>query len=90
LHFLGDIASHPDRFNAQIGDAHHRRALALAVSRGMSPLAAHCHLSLGKLYRRVGKCKRAQEHITSATAIYGGAGMTYWLEQAEAKMHQRQ
>jgi len=49
----------------------------------MRPLIAHCHLGLGKLYRRTGKREHAQEHLTTATTIYREMGMTYWLEQAE-------
>ena len=44
LHLLGDVATHPDRFDAQSGEAHYREALALAEPRGMRPLVAHCHL----------------------------------------------
>ena len=44
------------------GEAHYRQALALAEPRGMRPLVAHCHLGLGKLYRRTGKREQAQEH----------------------------
>ena len=33
-----------------------------------APLVAHCHLGLGKLYRRTGKREQAQEHLTIATA----------------------
>jgi hypothetical protein len=29
----------------------------------MRPLVAHCHLGLGKLYRRTGKREQAQEHL---------------------------
>ena len=53
LHLLGDIATHPDRFDGESGEAHYRQALALAEPRGMLPLVAHCHLGLGKLYRDV-------------------------------------
>jgi tetratricopeptide (TPR) repeat protein len=86
LHLLGDIATHPDRFDAQNGEAHYRKALALAEPRGMRPLVAHCHLGLGKLYRRTGKRQEAQEHLTTATTMYREMGMTYWLEQAEAEL----
>ena len=47
----------------------------------MRPLVAHCHLGLGRLYRRTGKPEQAQEHLTTATAMYGEMGMTYWLEE---------
>jgi class 3 adenylate cyclase/tetratricopeptide (TPR) repeat protein len=86
LHLLGDIATHPDRFEAEGGEAHYRQALALAEPRGMRPLVAHCHLGLGKLYRRTGEREQAREHLTTATAMYGEMDMRYWLEQAEAEL----
>jgi class 3 adenylate cyclase/tetratricopeptide (TPR) repeat protein len=84
LHLLGDIATHPDRFDAERAEAHYREALALAEPRGMRPLVAHCHLGLGKLYRRTDKREQAKEHFTTATTMYREMGMTYWLEKAEA------
>jgi tetratricopeptide (TPR) repeat protein len=83
LHLLGDIATHPDRFDAGSGEAHYRKALALAELRGMRPLIAHCHLGFGKLYRRTDRREQAQEHLTTATTMYRDMGMTYWLEKAE-------
>jgi hypothetical protein len=35
----------------------------------MRPLIAHCHLGLGKLYRRTGKPDQAGEHFTAATTM---------------------
>jgi class 3 adenylate cyclase/tetratricopeptide (TPR) repeat protein len=85
LHLLGDIATHPDRFDAESGEAHYRQALALAEPRSMRPLVAHCHLGLGKLYRRTGKREQAREHLATATTMYRDMDMTYWLEKAEAE-----
>jgi tetratricopeptide (TPR) repeat protein len=84
-HLLGDIATHPDRFDAERGEAHYRQALALAEPRGMRPLIAHCHLGLGKLYKRAGKNEEAQEHLITATTMYREMDMRFWLEQAEAE-----
>ena len=50
----------------------------------MRPLVAHCHLGLGKLYRRTGKREQAQEHLTTATTMYREMDMRFWLEQAES------
>ena len=77
-------ATHPDRFDAESGEAHYRQALALAELRGMRPLISHCHLGLGTLYRRTGKRQEAQEHLTLATTMYREMDMPFWLEQAEA------
>ena len=52
----------------------------------MRPLVAHCHLGLGKLYRRTEKREQAQEHLATATTMYRDMGMMYWLENAEAEM----
>ena len=49
---------------------------------------AHCHLGLGKLYRRTGKCEQAQEHLATATTMYREMDMRFWLEQAEAELRE--
>jgi tetratricopeptide (TPR) repeat protein len=84
-HLLGDAAAVTDRLDDDCDYSHCRRALALAEPRGMRPLVAHCHLGLGKLYRRTGKRKQAQEQLATATTMYREMGMTYWLEKAEAE-----
>ena len=48
----------------------------------MRPLVAHCHLGLGRLYRRTAKDQQAEEHLTLATTMYREMDMTYWLERA--------
>ena len=48
----------------------------------MLPLVAHCHLGLGKLYRRTGQREQAHEHLSIATTLYREMGMQFWLEQA--------
>ena len=87
LHLLGDIATHPDRFDAERAEAHYREALALAEPRGMRPLVAHCHLGLGTLYARMGKREQATEHLETAAAMYRDMDMRFWLEQAEAELN---
>jgi hypothetical protein len=52
----------------------------------MRPLVAHCHLGLGKLYRRTGKREQAQAHLTTATTMDREMDMRFWLEQAEAEL----
>jgi tetratricopeptide (TPR) repeat protein len=82
LHLLGDIAIHPDRFDAAIGDVRYREALALAERHRMRPLIAQCHLGLGKLYRMTGKTERARDHLGIATIMYREMDMGFWLHQA--------
>ena len=86
LQLLGDIATHPDSFDAESGEPHYREALALAESRGMRPLIAHCHLGLGRLYARSGKREQAAEPLGVAEAMYRDMDMHFWLEQARAEL----
>src|SRR5262249_10593373 len=84
LNLLGDIATHPERFDAGSGEAHYRKALALAEPRGMRPLIAHCHFGLSKLYQRIANREQARKHLTTATTMYREMDMRFYLEQAEA------
>ena len=86
LRLLGDIAAYPDCFEADTAEAHYRQALALAEALGLRPLKAHCHLGLGKLFRRTGENEEAQEDLTTATMMYREMDMRFWLEQAEAEL----
>jgi tetratricopeptide (TPR) repeat protein len=86
LRLLGDIDSHVDQPEFETAEAHYRQAMRLADELGMRPLVAHCHLGLGKLYKRTDKRDQAQEHLTTATAMYREMGMTYWPEKAAAAM----
>jgi tetratricopeptide (TPR) repeat protein len=86
LHLLGDVATHPDRFDAERGEAHYRQALALAEPRGMRPLVAHCHLGLSRLYTRTGQRQQAQDHVTTAWTLYREMDMPFWRQQVEAEM----
>jgi tetratricopeptide (TPR) repeat protein len=83
LRLLGEIASHHARPDEATAVAHYGAALTLASELDMRPLVAHCHLGLGRLYRRTGQREQAQERLSTATAMYGEMGMTYWLEKLE-------
>jgi hypothetical protein len=63
------------------------RSTRLSVSVWRIVLVAHCHLGLGKLYRRMGKEDQAREHLTTATTMYREMGMRFWLEKAEAELN---
>jgi len=60
--------------------------MAVSPCIGVHLLVAHCHLGLGKLYRRTGQREQAQEYLATAATMYREMGMTYWLERAEAQM----
>jgi hypothetical protein len=42
-------------------------------------MVADCRLGLGRVYRRAGEPRRAQEHLIIATAMYREMDMTYRL-----------
>lgn len=86
LHLLGDIATHPDQFDAESGAVYYRQALTLAKLHGMRPLVAHCHHRMGQLYRRLGETERARENLTAATTMYREMEMGFWLDQGEDDM----
>jgi len=83
LHLAGDIAS---TGGAEDADGYYRDALALAEELGMRPLVAHCHLGLGKLYRRTGDQTKAEEQLHIALTMYREMDMGFWLEKAEAAL----
>ncbi len=53
----------------------------MATELGMRPLVAHCHLGLGKLYRRTGDRAKAMEHLTTARAMYREMDMGFYLDR---------
>jgi tetratricopeptide (TPR) repeat protein len=88
LHLLGDIATHPERFDAASGEAHYGQELALAEPRGMRPLQAHCHRGLGTLYATIGQQEQARAELSAAIGLYRAMDMTFWLSQVEATLSQ--
>jgi tetratricopeptide (TPR) repeat protein len=85
LRAAGDIASAEDPVDFVTAERRYQESATLATERGMCPLVAHCHLGLGKLYRRMGKREQALEHLTTARTMYRDMGMRHWLEPSEAE-----
>jgi tetratricopeptide (TPR) repeat protein len=88
LRLLGEIAARADPLDIGKAENHYRQALALAEELGMRPLMAHCHVGLGKLYRRIGSRQQAEEHLTTAAAMMREMKMGMWLENAEAELEE--
>ena len=57
----------------------------MATELGMRPLEAHCHLGLGKLYRRRGECERARMYVATAAGMYRDMDMRLWLDTPGAR-----
>jgi tetratricopeptide (TPR) repeat protein len=86
LNLLGEIAALANPPDVPTAEAQYGEAMALAAELGMRPLVAHCHLGLGKLYRRTGDLVKAEEHLATAATMYREMGMTFWLEKADAAL----
>jgi hypothetical protein len=56
----------------------------------MRPLIAHCHVGLGKLYRRSGDLQLAKKHLNDGVAMMREMEMGLWLEKAEAELRELQ
>lgn len=59
------------------------QALRRAEELDLRPLAAQCHLGLGKRYLQVGQQASAESHLNTAAAMFRELGMQFWLEQAQ-------
>ena len=86
LRLQAEIALAAQPPDVATAERRYREATALAAALEMRPLLAHCHLGLGKLYRRTGQRPEAQEHLTTATSMYSEMDMRFWLEPAEAEL----
>ena len=83
---IGQIAACDDPPDVRRSEPSFQEALTLAEELGMRPLQAHCHLGLGKLYRRTGRLDEARAELATAVAMLREMGMAFWLPEAEAKL----
>jgi tetratricopeptide (TPR) repeat protein len=85
---LAGVAAQTQASTVHEAEGCYHQALALAEELGMRPLVAHCHLGLGTLYRKIGCHDQAQAELVTATAMYGGMDMPFWLARAETELGQ--
>jgi tetratricopeptide (TPR) repeat protein len=88
LRLLGEIATHRDTPQVEPAADYYRQAIALADELGMRPLQAHCYLSLGTLYAKIGQREQAHAELSAAIDLYRAMEMTFWLPQAEVALAQ--
>ena len=86
LRILGEVHARATPAEAGQAEASYREALGIAERIGTPPLAARCHLGLGRLYRRIGQREPAKHHLATAAAMFRNMDMRFWLEQAEAEL----
>jgi tetratricopeptide (TPR) repeat protein len=83
LKLLGDVALGHNPPKTQQAESHYRHAFAVSLELGMRPLRAHCHLSLGELYRQIEQGDKAQKELSTAIDLYRSMEMTAALRDAE-------
>jgi tetratricopeptide (TPR) repeat protein len=86
LRLLGQIEAQQEPAAVEPAEEHYRQAMAIANERGMRPLLAHCHRSLGTLYARHGQWEEARVELSAAIDLYRAMEMTFWLPQAEVAL----
>jgi len=86
LRLMGDIAANDVAARAADAEASYSEALDLGREAGMRPLQAHCHLGLGRLYRRIGRHDEAHAELATAVAMLREMGMAFWLPEAEREL----
>ncbi len=84
LRSAGEVAAHREPPDVDGAAWSYGQALEIAGALGMRPLAAHCHLGLGRLYRRVEEAVGAERHVVCATTLLRDMEMESWLQRAES------
>jgi tetratricopeptide (TPR) repeat protein len=86
LRLLAEIAFRSDPPDHALALEYGRRALAVAEALGMRPLAARCHLAIGRSLARVADQEAATRHLAAASQLLGQMDMQAWLGQARAEL----
>jgi tetratricopeptide (TPR) repeat protein len=81
LRLLGDMALRSDPPDVEQARNCYGEGFTIAEEFGMRPLMGHCHLGLGRLYRRTGHPSAGQEHIAAATTLFREMEMRFLPEE---------
>jgi class 3 adenylate cyclase/tetratricopeptide (TPR) repeat protein len=79
LRILGEVHARANPVEAGQAEESYREALGIAEQLGTRPLAARCHLGLGRLYRATGQQEAAQHHLATAATMFRDMDMRSWL-----------
>jgi hypothetical protein len=71
---LGEIALATEPLNVNGVEANFSRALELASTLGMRPLAAHCYEGMSRLHTKRDQPLQAEEALTQARSIWSSLG----------------
>jgi len=86
LYVQGEIASAANPVAFEDAEGSFRGANIISDELKMRPLLAHCHVGLGKLYRRTGDYEKAKTQLANGVAMMREMEMGLWLERAEAEL----
>ncbi len=82
LRLLGEVLARGDRPDVKQAERFFRQGLAISDEIGMRPQTARCHLGLGMLCQQIGATRDAEEHLTTALALFTDMAMMHWPAQA--------
>ena len=85
LHLLGDIATHPDRFDAESGEAHYRQALRSPSHGACAPSWPTATLASARCMPRLAGRSKLVPNCPQPSALYCPMDMTFWLPQARRR-----
>ena len=85
LRLLAEIAAPGPAGPRGEAESLYAQALGLAEDLSMRPLAARCHLGLGRLHARLGRPELAAASRATAADAFTALGMSYWLAEARAE-----
>lgn len=80
----GEVAA--ERNEAETAGQRYQEAWVLAGQLGMRPLAARCHLGLGRVHRLSGRRKDARSELAEAREAFDAMAMSYWPARADAEL----
>jgi DNA-binding winged helix-turn-helix (wHTH) protein/tetratricopeptide (TPR) repeat protein len=83
LRQLGDVLAHRSRPDLEAAGDAYRQALTIAGELGMRPLAARCHLALG---RTLAGPAEARAELAAAADLFRAMDMPFWLARVEAEL----
>jgi tetratricopeptide (TPR) repeat protein len=81
---LADVSAREASFDA----ARHayEQMLSLGDELGLRPQMARAHFDLGRLQRRLGHLRDAEDHLARAIVLFADMGMRSWLEKSQPEL----
>jgi class 3 adenylate cyclase/tetratricopeptide (TPR) repeat protein len=81
---LADVSAKEASFDA--ARQAYEQALTLTDELGLRPQMARAHFDLGRLQRRLGHLRDAEDHLARAIVLFADMGMRSWLEMSQPEL----